>query len=758
MYVEYELSYDRYNTKSKCIYRLTEMLHLPKEDRPQAVTSPPMAPALKNNCPEIEQTVRINTSSRILSYQQKKLYGTKIIYADSTLFDIFTFPILKGDPQKALVNPYSIVVTESAAKKYFGNEPALGKVMQLSDTINLTVTGVVKDVPSNSHFTFDVVLSRTTIDELNQHQPETNWFNNGYYTYILLRENASIGALRMKANAFIEKQMADERKNSGLWYNFTFTPLRDIHLHSNISSEINPNSDISYVYIFSAAAILILLIACCNFVNLSTARSLNRAKEIGLRKVAGAKKIQLISQFLSESILFATFAGALAVLTVALVLPVFNSFTGKTLVIHYTGYDGLLFVCVCIIFCAGLLAGFYPALLMSSFAPITSLKGVIRHGWQDIILRKGLVIFQFTIAIILIAGTTLVLQQMKFVQNRKLGLNKDQVIEIGLRSADVSMRDALLKELGKIRSVTDITFTDFSFKSGISNIAVLPEGAHENEITSQAVISVDEHFFKTFQLQLVEGRNFSHSFPTDPDDAFIVNEKAVQLFGWNTPKNAIGKKMDWGLGKKGKVIGVVKDFNFRSLHENINPLIIHILPDWYRFVAIKIRPANMQQTLTDLEKTWKTFTHDRPFDYSFLDEDFANLYKDEQHMQTVLGAFTLLSVGVACLGLFGLAAFSIKQRMREIAVRKVLGASVGSITRLLSIDILQLVAISSIIAIPIAWWAVYSWLQDFAYKVTIGWWIFPVAGLVAVLIALLTVSWQAIRAATSNPVKNLRTE
>ena len=758
MYVQFELSYDRYNKNAVRIYRLTEMLHLPKEDRPQAVTSPPMAPALKTNCPEIEKTVRISMSSRILSYDRKKLYGTKIIYADSTLFDIFTFPMLHGDPRKALVNPYSIVVTESAAKKYFGSEPALGKVMQFSDSINLTVTGVVKDVPPNSHFTFDVVLSRTTIDELNQHEPEVNWFNNGYYTYILLREHASIAVLNKKANAFVEKQLADERKNSGLWYNFIFTPLTDIHLHSNINAEISPNSDISYIYIFSAAALLILLIACCNFINLSTARSLNRAKEIGLRKVAGAKKMQLVSQFLSESILFAAIAGALAIFAVILVLPVFNAFTGKSLVIHYTGYDGILFVCASIVFCAGILAGFYPTMLMSSFAPITSLKGIIKHGWQDIVLRKGLVVFQFTIAIILIAGTTLVLQQMKYIQNRRLGLNKDQVVELEIRFADLPKSDAILKELSKIPAITDASITDFSFKSGISNIAVLPEGARENEITSQSVISVDENFLKTFQVQLAEGRNFSKAFPTDPKEAFIVNEKAVQAFGWKTSREAIGKKLDWGLGKKGKVIGVAKDFNFRSLHEGVAPLIIHIQPDWYRFVALKVKPGNMQQTLAQVERAWNTVTTDSPFSYSFLNDDFANMYKEEQHMQSVLSAFTLLSVFVACLGLFGLAAFSIKQRMREIAVRKVLGASVTGITRLLSKDILQLVLISSLIAIPVTWWGVHVWLQDFAYKTKISWWVFPVAGMLAIVIALLTVSFQAIRAATANPVKSLRTE
>jgi putative ABC transport system permease protein len=758
LYVQYELSFDKYHSRAPQIYRLTEVLHLPKEERPQAVTSPVMAPTLQANFPEIKKSVRFINSSRILSVNEKKLYDTKIVYADSTLFDIFSFPLLQGDDQKALANPYSIVLTQNTAKKYFGNEPALGKVMQLSDTINLTVTGIIENVPANSHFTFDCVLSRNTIDELNNHQVDSNWFNNSSYSYFLLPENYPPAQLEAKMNVFVHKQLEETKKSNGLWYDFKLQPLSSIHLRSNIHAEINPNSDISYIYIFSAAAILILIVACCNFINLATARSLNRSKEIGLRKVIGARRFQLGMQFLGESFLFAVVAGIIALVVVYFLLPSFNSFTGKSIPLDIFSNQTLLTIFGAIIISTGIVSGIYPALLMSSFTPINALKGAIRHGWQDIFLRKGLVVFQFTIAIVLIAGTGLVLQQLRYIQNRKIGLNKDQMIEIGLRRADLPKGETLIKELSKHAGVIDATLTDFSFKEGISNIAVLPEGAAENELTSESVISVDHNFLKTFQISLSAGRDFSKSFATDPNEAFILNETAANLFGWKKPNEAVGKNIDWGLGKKGKVIGVVKDFNFTSLHDNIKPLIIHINPDWYRFVAIRIQPGKIAQSLTEIEGTWKGIAANSPFKYTFLDEDFGNLYKEEQNMKSVLTLFTILSLFVACLGLFGLAAFSIKQRFKEIAIRKVLGASVSNITRLVSKEFLLLVLIAAVIAFPLAWWGMHKWLQDFAYHIDIGWQLFAAAGVTALLIALLTVSYQSIKAAIANPVKSLRTE
>jgi len=465
LYIKYEMSYDRYNKNAGQIYRLTEILHLPKEDNARAVTAPPMAPLLQASLPEIRKTVRINFSQRVLSYKESKLYDAKVIYADSTLFDIFTFPMLKGNPQTALVNPYSIVLTESTAKKYFGSLPALGRNMKLSDTINLTVTGILKDIPLNSHINFDAVLSRTTLFELSNHQSEAeNWYNNNYYTYLLLPENYPYRELEPKINTIIDKAMQVSKKESGLSYNLKLQPVTDIHLRSNLHSEINPNSDISYIYIFTVAAILILLVACSNFINLSTARSVNRSKEIGMRKVVGAARSQLIIQFFGESFLFTLIAAVLTIVLVALVLPSFSSFTGRPLFMSNLADPLSIFIYLGIVISVGFLAGIYPALQLSSFGPIKALKGNIRHEWQDIFLRKGLVIFQFTIAIILIAGTSLVFQQLRFIQNQKLGLNKDQVLEVELKNRDIPRSETLVKELQNVPAVIHASSTDFSFK------------------------------------------------------------------------------------------------------------------------------------------------------------------------------------------------------------------------------------------------------------------------------------------------------
>ncbi|HXD94483.1 MAG TPA: FtsX-like permease family protein, partial [Bacteroidia bacterium] len=660
-----------------------------------------------------------------------------------------------------LTAPYSIVLTETAVKRYFGDEPAMGKLMKFSDTLSLLVTGVIKDVPKNSHFIFDCVISRNTVADLNKGNSnwlegyEKNWFNCDSYSYLLLANHVDKKLLAAKANKFLDKEMAEIRKSTGMWINVGLQPIKDIHLRSHFDHEIKgaPQGDITYVYIFSATAFLILLIACCNFINLSTARSLNRSKEIGLRKVIGAMRSQLIFQFLGESLVFAFIACMISIIFVLLAIPLFNSFIGTELTLTLN----IFWIYLSLICCIGFLAGLYPALLMSSFSPIQSLKGKINHGLADIFFRKGLVVFQFSIAIILIIGTTLILDQLNFIQHKKLGINKEQVVGIELRGPDQRKGEILLKELGKNPKIVGATLNSFSFKS-MSNITLLPEGAAQNEVTACNVFSVDENFLNTMQVKLVSGRDFSKSFPTDEKEAFIVNEAVVKAYGWKTPKDALGKKIEWAFGKKGKVIGVVKDFNYASLHNGIEPLLIHIFPAWYNTITLRLKTDNLTETMKDIESAWKNSSTENPFKYAFLEDDFNSLYKSEQNMRTVLSAFTFLSILVACLGLFGLAAFTIKQRFKEIGIRKVLGASVGSVVGLLSKDFLKLVLVSIIISSPIAWYAAHKWLQVFAYKVDISWWVFLVSGVMALAIAFITVCFQALRAATANPIKSLRTE
>ncbi len=552
--------------------------------------------------------------------------------------------------------------------------------------------------------------------------------------------------------------MSDARKQSGLYYDLKLQPLTDIHLRSNLNSEIKPNSDVTYIYIFGATALLVLLIACINFINLSTAKSITRAKEIGLRKVIGAKHSQLIFQFLGESFLFTIIAAVLSIILIFLILPWFNSFTSESLSLFSLINKNVFFLFAGVIIGVSLMAGIYPAVLMSSFSPVKVLKGTAKYEWRDIFLRKGLVVFQFTIAIFLITGALLVYQQLQFIQNQKIGLNKNQLIEVAIPASQLNQKEILLQALSKNPNVVNASLTGFSFQQPISSIATLPQGAAANEVSSVSSIFADENFLKTFQIPLVTGRDFSKSFSTDSDQAFIVNESAVKIFNWKNNNAAIGKNIDWGLGKKGKVIGVVKDFNYSSLHDNIKPLIIQILPEGYGFIALRVKSDNLPQTLSSLTATWKTIAADNDFNYSFLDDDFAALYKSEQNLQRVLGLFTALSVFIACLGLFGLAAFTISQRFKEIGIRKVIGAGIFSIISLLSKDFLKLIFISVCIASPVAWFAVNKWLQNFAYHINISLFTFIVVGLSAILIALATVSFQAVKAAVANPVKSLRME
>ena len=759
LYVNYELSFDTYNVNIDNVYRITSKLKQPNKTDQLALSSPKMSTAIKQNLPEVEQILRFSGSGQTISYQGKKLYDTQIIYSDSSLFSFFSFNILEGD-LKALTKPYSIVLTESFAKKIFGNESAFGKMLQYSDTINLLVTAIIQDIPLNSHFKADGFISRITLNDINKgdstwhNRNEEYWLNTNSYSYILVKENTNHESLQTKINSLMQKETAELKKSAGFELDVVLQPLKDIHLKSNLPSEMdNTNGDINNIYIFIAVAFLILLIACCNFINLSTARSLNRSKEIGLRKVIGASRKQLITQFIGESILFSILASILSIILVMICMPFFNKTLGTSISLSLN----LIWLYCIIIISVGVFAGLYPAILMSSFSPIQSLKGKISHGLSDIIFRKGLVIFQFTIAIILIIGVSIILQQLYFIQNKNIGLNRNQVVTIDLMGNALKKPDMLLKELLKNSHVVNGSLNSFSF-NGIGNVTVLPEGYSEDEITTSNVIFADENFLKTFEIPLVAGRNFSNAITSDKDDAFLMNEAAIKEFGWKTPNEALNKKVFWAGRKNGKVIGVIKDFNFSSLREGIKPLIIHIFPEGIGGLSLRLKTENISNSMKEIETTWKGITNENQFDYKFEDEQFKSQYRSELNMKTVLGIFTFLSILVACLGLFGLSSFTIKQRFKEIGIRKVLGASVVEIVKLISKDFLKLVIISFIIAAPLAWYGATKWLQNYAYRIDINIWTFILAGILAFLIAIVTVSIQAIKASTANPVKSLKSE
>ncbi|HWA34057.1 MAG TPA: ABC transporter permease, partial [Cyclobacteriaceae bacterium] len=752
LYVLDELSFDTFHLKADRIVRLTPTLHMPKGDRPRAITSPVMGPALQANFPEIEKIVRLTGSSRTIAYKDKKIYDTRVLYADSTFFDIFTFPMIAGNPKTALVNPYSIVLTQTSAKKYFSGEDPMGKIMAFSDSITLTVTGIMKDIPANSHIQFDVLLSHSTIWEMTDHHVDTEWFSNSEYTFLLLREGQDREKLESKFPAFLENVLGEEKKESGLWYDFYLQPIKDIHLRSDLAAEMGPNGSIKYVYTFSVIAILVLLVACANYVNLSTARSMKRAKELGMRKVIGARRFQLTTQLFGESLLLTTFSAILAIAIVTSALPAFNGLAGKQMTIESIFSFNTIIAILLIFLTISLLAGAYPALMMSSFSPIKTLKNNVRQGKENILIRKGLVIFQFTISIMLISGTIVIYQQMEFLQNQNLGLNKEQMIELKMRYSVNGKAKTIREEMLRVPGVRDAALTSFSYNNSINNIALHVEGSPEGTISSEASISIDENFLNAFQIPLAAGRNFSRDFPTDSASGFIVNETAVKHFDWGTPEEAIGKELDWGLGKKGRVVGVAKDFNFYSAHSQIRPVIMHIIPDWYEFVALKIDAAQAMQVLSRLEEKWNSMGLDSPFDYSFMDQDFEKLYKAEQQTQTVVTVLSSLAIFIACLGLFGLAAFTAEQRTKEIGVRKVLGADVVSVVKLLSSDFIKLVAIAIIFAIPISWIGLQKWLDSFAYRTEVSPWIFALAAVSAMTVALFTVSFQSIKAAMANPV------
>lgn len=757
LYVSYELSFDDYNEKADRLFRLVTSVKEPKKLVEFARTSPPVTERVKYNFPEVADVTRFCESQRIISYKGKKIPDTKILYADSALLDMFSLGLIEGDARKALVNPYSIVITQSMAKRYFGNEEAFGKMMQLADTVNLVVTGIIKDIPKNSHFTTDCFISSVTRNDLfkndsNWIDGEKAWLNCSIFSYILIKENTDPKTLENKINAMLEKEMADLNKQVGLVMHIKMQPVGDIHLKSNMDSEFPGvvRGDITYVYIFSGAALLILLIACCNFINLSTARSLNRSKEIGLRKVVGAERSQLISQFLGESLVFTLFAGIISFLVVLITIPFLNTLLGIPLRLSLS----LLWLNLFIIIAVGVLAGLYPAFLMSSFAPVQSLKGRVSHGWSDLFLRKGLVVFQFAIAIILIISTTLILNQLEFIQNRNIGMNKDQILNLKLKPQDAGKAKTILDELKKNSKVVEGSLNNFSFK-GIGYQLMTPEGYKDGESASSYVIFADENFIKTYQMNLAAGRNFSKDFTTDAEQAIIVNEAAVKEFGWKTSKEAIGKKLDFG-GER-KVVGVLKNFNFASLHDEIKPLVLGFT-DKASTLSLRLKTEDIGTTLKELETTWNPLATQSPFNATFIEEDFDSLYRTEKNIRNVLSAFTFLAVLVACLGLFGLASFTIKQRFKEIGIRKVLGSSVKDIVQLISKDFLKLVIISFVIASPIAWYLMNKWLQDYAFRIDIGMWVFIIAGSMAFFVAFLTVSIQAAKAASTSPIKSLRTD
>ena len=771
-YILNELSFDRYNKNAADIYRVTRLFRNPETGATNlnlSTIAPPFGPLLQNDFKEIKKITRLlDNSPSPLKYGDKMFNEPNTYFADENIFDVFDVNVVKGNPAKALNDPFCVMLTEEVAKKYFGNEDPIDKSIRLDNQFNLRVTGVYKAFPANAHLHPGMMISFNTLRDsvvYGEQQLRTNFGNNSFFTYLLLPKNFNPQRLEAQFPAFLDRvipqRMSKYKPSQGTALGLQ--KLTDIHLRSHTDFEAEENGDIKRVYIFSAIALFILLIACINYMNLSTARSALRAREIGIRKTVGAQRKEIIAQFLSESVLITWIAMILAVGLTWLTLPVLNSFLGQQLSVHILLHWQILTGIFFIPFIVGIVSGIYPALFMSSFRPVKVLKGLFKASNSNISFRKVLVTAQFAISIILLISTAVVFKQLNYMQQKSLGFNREQIVTVPYNTAldnnkkFESFRTDMLAS-STIKNVTRSTriptgrLLDNSGASINRGDSLVPVNADIKYVLA------DENFVATYGIKMAAGRDFSKDYGTDTS-AFLINEAAVKILGLKSNEDAIGKEMGYG-PQKGKVIGVISDFHFESMHQKIVPLILITAskPNSYGRISIKIAGGNILAALSFIETTWKKFLPDTPYEYTFLDENFEKLYQSEQKQGTIFTVFACIAIFIACLGLFGLSAFSITQRIKEIGIRKVLGASVTSIVGLLSKDFLKLVAIAAVIAFPVAWLAMSSWLQDFAYRTSISWWIFITAGIIAAAIALFTISFQAIKAAFANPVKNLRTE
>lgn len=755
LYVSFERSYDSFHSKSSNIYRLVTDVITPSETIHAGITSWPMGPNIKADFPEVEAFARVQRTSMLVTKEEKKFQEENVLFADSTFFKLFDFSLIRGDSKSVLKEALSVVLTKSAAKKYFGDKDPIGQTVSLYDYYPAKVTGVMEDLPQNSHIQADLLVSMSTLTQtLNPGQDE-QWSNFDATTYLLLKEGTNAALLQKKLPNFLQKHNGKGMEKSKMNFILFLEPLKDVYMNAERDDAIE-NGNKNNVYIFSIVAVFILLIACFNFINLTTARSTERAKEVGIRKVVGAERKQLVRQFIGESLILSLIAFLVALGLTALFLSQFNSLAGKTVsagVFSNLNYLMLLFAAAMAI---GFLAGIYPSLVLSSFKPIIVLKGRFATGTRGIALRKGLVVVQFTISIALIIGTIVVYNQMKYMRNQDLGFKKEQTLVLDTQGDET--KNTLKNELSKLAQVKSASLS--SSVPGGPNSKAYSEIENNNgdlQVANVDLYFVDFDYIPQYKIKMVAGRPFSKDFATDTTQAMVINEAAAKFFGYSKPAEAIGKRFkQWG--REGKIIGVIKDFHFRSLQEHIVPLSMRIEPSRSNLLSVQVSADQLPATLASIERAWKTIVPRRPFSYYFLDEFFDRQYRSEERFGKLFLNFAILAIFISCLGLLGLVAYSTVQRTKEIGVRKVMGASVSNIVNLLSKDFLQLVGISFLIAAPLAWYFMYQWLQNFAYRTDLSWWIFLLAAVIALLIAFITTSFQAIKAAIANPVKSLRAE
>ena len=761
LYISHELSYDNFQAKGDRIVRVIMEYSFGGPVVKGNYTSTKVYPAFKKNFPEIEEGVRMSQRARIVKYGGKLFDEKRFLYADSTFFDMFSFPLSEGNSQQALSGLNKVIITRSTAAKYFGNQDPVGKIINVgSEGTAYQVTGITADCPANSQIKFDFVASFSSLGETQ----EITYYDANFTTYFLLRNKNSIPILEQKIPGFMKKDIgADYTASSYITYHLE--PFKKVHLYSEYDG-FEPNGSITYVFIIGAVALLILAIACFTYINLSTARSIERAKEVGIRKVSGAYRAQIFSQFIGESLVLSVMGLLFSLILVALFLPAFGRLAERE--IHISAIISPFFIIfsVAVIICISLLAGSYPAFVLSSYQPVKVLKGIFKKSGSGLWLRKSLIIFQFMISVFLIVATFIIQNQLHFIQHKKLGYDRDHVLVLPLDGKIMSTMSGFKSELkmnSHIKNVSCVRDPPTHILGGYSMNRPGMTGQAHLSVTADPV---DEEFIKTTGLEIIAGTDLIQQDIKDVWDVkeqkdriyhYVLNESAARALGWS-PQEAIGKKMFLGEQRPGFVKAVVRDFHFSSLHDPIRPLVIFEEEWGPSQLLIKVSGGNLPQTISYIASKWKTYAAHRPFEYHFLDEDYNKLYGAELRTGKVMNIFASIAIILAALGLFGLSAYSTQQRTKEIGVRKVLGAGMMQIVSLLSKDFVKLVIVAAIIALPLAGFMMNKWLQDFAYRIDISWWIFALAGISSALIAVITVSFQAIKAATANPVKSLRTE
>ncbi|UCE42306.1 MAG: ABC transporter permease [Candidatus Aminicenantes bacterium] len=767
LYVQDELSFDRFHEKADRIYRISS--HFVLKDRVMnfASSAHVQGPMFKEEFPEVENYVRFNDygSRRMIRYEDVTYAEERFIWVDNSVFDVFSFNLIKGNPKEALTKPNTVVITEEIAEKYFGDLDPIGKNLRVHNDELFMVTGVVENIPTNSHIRPDFLASFVTLDLQPTGNATADLVNNvDYYTYLLLEEGADYKALEQKLDGFVEKYLGPLIKSIGGSARYELQPLTSIYLYSNLENELERTGEMAYVWLFSGIGLFILLLACLNFMNLSTARSANRAKEVGLRKVVGAQRLQLIKQFIGESMILTFIAILLSLLLVFFTLPIFNSISGKNLAMSYLSNPMLILGLLGFFIVVSLIGGSYPAFFLSAFRPVEVLQGRLRRGAKSSVLRIALVSLQFTVSIVLIIGTLIVNKQLNYVRNKNLGYEKEHVIALRIRNEDTqkrheAIRTALLTNpnILSVSASSSLPLGQNSFSA--HHIA----GQPADEMIMLHTQIVDEHFIDTYKMEIVQGRNFSKDFPTDPDEAIIINEATAKKLGWQD--DPLGKEIEALMSmtemKKYRVIGVIKDYHFLSLHEEIQPLVLYNTSpyggDYYR-MSLRVRPENIQDTIGFLRSTWRGFDSQYPLEFVFLDDQYDALYRAEERLGKLFGYFTALAILIGCLGLFGLSSYSAEQRTKEIGIRKVLGATTSNVTMLLVREFTKWVLLAVLIAWPVGYYIMNTWLRNFAYRIGLGVDTFLLSAVLALVIAIITVVYQAVRAAVANPVDSLKYE